>query len=386
MLHTKKSSAAETLLGLGLGLGYLTSFRFFGKVGPSEILVLISMIILFKNNFRVLFNYKRNLESFVKIYILFILILQLPIVTLTTSLITNYNTDPKFIISFIMGGVLAFLLSNASQYNQFDFSRLTFFFCSVFVGTNLITFIFFPSLTESYRYTGGAENPNQLAVYASSLSLLLIMYQKKLAIIALPVIMWIVIQTKSDNYLLTVYLTIFFYFVFIFFFHSKLKFSLKLIIFLIISTLTSLVVINVYSDELIELWLVADSGNLRLTLLQNGLEVVSQSPIVGWGAGSYSGYTAFGFYEAHNTPIDLAMQLGVFFPIVLYALMIVTVFKKIIEKEYLVAAFVVGFIVSGLFHYTARHFTFWLEFSIFYTYIFHNYNKKYINTDNKKNI
>ena len=384
MLSIKKLFAVETFLGSGLGLGYLTSLRFIGKVGLSEIMILISIIILFSKNYKIFFIYKRNLENYIKIYILFVLILQLPLVTLTTFLVTDYASDPKYIISFIMGGVLAFLLSNASQFNEFNFSKLTLFFFYTFVGTNLITFIFFPSLMEVARYTGGAENPNQLAVYATSLSLLLIIYQRKLAIIGLPAIVWIVIQTKSDNFLLTVYLTIIFYLVFVFLFHSKHKFSLRVIFFLIIATLVSSVLINVYSDELLELWLVADAGNLRATLMLNGLEVVSESPIVGWGAGSFSGFAPFGAKEAHSTPIDLAMQLGIFFPILFYGIMIVAMFRKIMDKEYLVAAFIVGFIVSGLFHFTARHFTFWVEFSIFYSYIFHNYNKKYIATDNRK--
>jgi len=223
MSSIKKLFAVETLLGIGLGLGYLTSLRFIGKIGLSEIIILISIIILFLKNHKVFFIYKRNLENYIKFYILFVLILQLPLVTLTTSLITDYNLDPKYIISFIMGGVLAFSLSNASQFNEFNFSKLTLFFFYTFVGTNLITFIFFPSSIESYRYTGGAENPNQLAIYASSLSLLLIIYQKKLAIIALPVIVWIVLQTKSDNYLLTIYLTIIFTScLFFFFFKPKI--------------------------------------------------------------------------------------------------------------------------------------------------------------------
>jgi hypothetical protein len=384
MLSIKKLFSVEAILGTGLGLGYLTSFRFIGKIGLSEILILISIIILFSKNYKVFFIYKRNLENYIKIYILFVLILQLPLVTLTTALMNDYNSDPKYIISFIMGGMLAFLLSNASQFNDFNFSRLTLFFFYGFVGTNFITFIFFPSLTEVNRYTGGAENPNQLAVYASSLSLLLLIYQRKLAIIGLPAIVWIVIQTKSDNFLLTVYLTIIFYLVFVFFFHSNHKFSLRVIFFLIISTLVSSVLINVYSDELLELWLLADRGNLRVTLMQNGLEVVSQSPVVGWGAGSFSGFRPFGAYEAHSTPIDLAMQFGIIFPILIYSIMIVAMFRKIMDKEYLVAAFIVGFIVSGFFHFTARHFTFWVELSIFYSYIFHNYNKKYIATDNRK--
>jgi O-antigen ligase len=386
MLSIRKLFAVETLLGIGLGVGYLTNLRFIGKVGLSEILILISIIILFSKNYKVFFIYKRNLENFIKGYILFILILQLPLITLTTYAITDYNSDPKYVVSFIMGGVLAFLLSNASQFNEFNFSKLTLSFFYVFVATNLITFIFFPSLLDVPRYTGGAENPNQLAFYGVSLSLLLIIYQKKLSIIAIPIILWILIQTKSDNFLLTVYLTIIFYLIFIFFFHSKFKFALKVIFFLIITVLASTFIINLYSEELLELWLVADSGNLRIALLQNGLDVVSQSPIVGWGAGSFSGFTPFGTKEAHSTPIDLAMQFGIIFPIIIYGMMIAVMFKKLEDREFLVAAFIVGFIISGLFHFSARHFTFWVEFSVFYTYIFHNYNKKNIIIGNKDNI
>ena len=41
----------------------------------------------------------------------------------------------------------------------------------------------------------------------------------------------------------------------------------------------------------------------------------------------------------------------------------------------MVISTILGFIFSGFFHYTARHFTFWVELSIFYSYAFHNYLK-----------
>ena len=375
MLSIKKLFSVETLLGIGLGLGYLTSLRFIGKIGLSEILVLISIIILLSKNYKVFFIYKRNLENYIKIYILLALFIQLPVLTLTTSIITDYNSDPKYIISFIMGGVLVFLLSNASQFNEFNFSRLTLFFFYAFVGTNLITFIFFPSLMEIYRYTGAAENPNQLMFYASSLTLLLLIYNKKLSIIGIPVVIWIVSKTQSDAYFFTLYLTILFYFLFIFFFHSKHKFSIKVIFFLICFTVLSFIIINTYSEELLEIWFAADEGGGRIMLMLNGMDVIKSSPIVGWGAGSFSGFVPFGRAEAHSTPIDLGMQLGIVFPIILYGIMFVAMFKKLKDKEYLVAAFIMGFIFSGFFHYSARHFTFWVELSIFYSYAFHNYLK-----------
>ena len=375
MLSIKKLFSVETLLGIGLGLGYLTSLRFIGKIGLSEILVLISIIILLSKNYKVFFIYKRNLENYIKIYILLALFIQLPVLTLTTSIITDYNSDPKYIISFIMGAVLAFLLSNASQFNNFNFSRLTLFFFYAFVGTNLISFIFFPSLTEVYRYAGAAENPNQLMFYASSLTLLLLIYNKKLSIIGIPVVIWIVSKTQSDAYFFTLYMTILFYFLFIFFFHSKHKFSIKVIFFLICFTVLSFIIINTYSEELLEIWFAADEGGGRIMLMLNGMDVIKLSPIVGWGAGSFSGFVPFGRAEAHSTPIDLGMQLGIVFPIILYGIMFVAMFKKLKDKEYLVAAFILGFIFSGFFHYTARHFTFWVELSIFYSYAFHNYLK-----------
>ena len=380
MLSIKKLFAVETILGLGLGLGYLTSLRFTSVIGVPEILILISILFLFMKNNQVFFLYNRNFENFIKIYILLALFVQLPVMTLTTSIITDYNSDPLYILSFIMGGMLTFLLINAVQFREFDFSKVTLFFFFSFVISNLITFIFFPSLTEIYRYEGGADNPNQLMFYASSLTLLLLIYHKKLSIIGIPIVIWIVLQTKSDAYFFTLYMTILFYFLFILFFHSKHKFSIRVIFFLICFIILSFIVINIYADQLLEIWFQADEGGRRIMLMLNGFEVVKSSPIVGWGAGSFSGYLPFGKFEAHSTPIDLAMQLGLIFPIILYCIMFVAMFKRLKEKEYLVAAFILGFIASGFFHYTARHFTFWVELSIFYSYAFHNYLKNDIPT------
>ena len=221
----------ETILGLGLGFGYLTSLRVTSVIGVPEILILISIIILFLKNSKVFFLYKRNLESYIKIYILLALFIQLPVMTLTTSITTNYNSDPIYILSFVMGGMLTFLLINAVQFREFDFSKVTLFFFFSFVISNFITFVLFPSLTESYRYEGGADNPNQLMFYSSSLTLLLLIYHKKLSIIGIPIVIWITLQSKSDAYFFTLYMTVLFYFLFIFFFHSTHKFSIRVIFF-----------------------------------------------------------------------------------------------------------------------------------------------------------
>jgi len=380
MLSIRKLFSVELLLGTGLGLGYLTSLRFFGFIGVSEILILISIILLFMRYWKVFFVYNRGVEGYIKMYILFVLFFQLPVITLVTYTLTDYNSSPWYVVSFIMGGILAFLLIQALQSQEINFQRLTHYFFYAFIGTNLITFVFFPSLLATSRYEGGADNPNQLLFYASSLSLLLLLFKKKLAIIGLPIITFIMLKTGSDAYLLTVFATVLCYFVFLFFFSTRIKFSSQFLIFFIAFFIFAFYLINTYSNELLEIWLAADEGNVRISLILNGLDVVSMSPIVGWGSGSFSGVTtSFGVSEAHSTPIDLAMQLGIFFVILLYSIMSIAVFIKVIDKEYLVAAFIVAFIISGLFHFTARHFTFWVEFSIFYSYLFHSHGvrKKY---------
>ena len=91
----------ETILGLGLGLGYLTSLRFTSVIGVPEILILISIFFLFMKNNSVFFLFNRNFYNFIKIYFFFVLFVQLPVMTLTTSIITDYNSDPIYILSFI---------------------------------------------------------------------------------------------------------------------------------------------------------------------------------------------------------------------------------------------------------------------------------------------
>lgn len=377
MLFSKKIFTIEALLGTGLGLGYLTSLRFFGLIGVSEVFIFISIIFLFMKHWKGLFFYNRGVEGYIRVYILFLLFFQLPVVTLATFTLTDYNSNPLYVISFIMGGTLAFLLIHALRFHEFDFSQLTHYFFYTFVVANLITVVFFPSSLLTTRYEGGADNPNQLLFYASSLSLLLVMYKKKLAIIGLPIITFIMLKTGSDAYLLTIFVTIFSYFVFLFFFSTRVKFSSKFLIFFIAFSIITFYLISTYSNEILEIWLRADQGNARTSLMLNGLDVVITSPLIGWGSGSFSGHTAsFGRWEAHSTPIDLAMQLGVIFPIFIYGIMLITTFGKVRDKEYFVAAFIAAFIVSSLFHYTARHFTFWVEFSIFYSYVFYNNKKK----------
>jgi O-antigen ligase len=54
-----------------------------------------------------------------------------------------------------------------------------------------------------------------------------------------------------------------------------------------------------------------DQGKIRIAAWLNGLRAMAESPLVGWGPGSFSGMTGpFQRFEAHNSLIDWGMSTG----------------------------------------------------------------------------
>lgn len=377
----RKSTIIEIMLGLGLGTGYMTGLRFTKYIGFSEILILFSIILLLLGNFKTFFFFKKNFKDYIKIYILSVILLQLPLVTLITYVGTDYNSNYSYIPAYILGGLLIFLISESVNFRKFDFSKVTLIFFLTFILSNII-FMFFNELpTVSGRYNSFSNNPNQLTFYLACLSFLMVIYQKKLSIIGLPIIIWIGFMTKSDAYFLSIFIIIFLYVLIKFIFSLNIKFYHKFTVFLISLIFLIFVLVITYSHELIDLWFKADAGGKdgggnRIMLMLNGIKVAMSSPIVGWGSGSFSGLSIFGNYEAHSSPIDLAMQFGFLLPFLLYFIMYLAFIKFLKNEEYLVAAFLTGILIIDLFGFSARHFTFWIQMSIFYNYAFYAQLKK----------
>jgi hypothetical protein len=368
----------EALLGIALGAGYLTSMRFMGLIGISEILFLIVILSLIKKNFLTLFKYEKNGESILKAYLLLSIVLVLPAVTAGTYFFSSKAAGilPEYVLSYIAGGLLTFLLLDAIRKNQINPQNLTIWFALVFILTNFISIFMYPLAYEDARYTGGASNPNQLSFYASALSLFLIMYQRKLFILIFPMIVFIMLKTRSDAYNLSLVMVAFIY-VYLKILHSKKISQAGNIIFHTLIALIALyVLMDLYEEMILDIWMSADEGNARRSLMWNGFMASIQSPIYGWGAGAFSGLDGpFQGSEAHNTFLDLSMQFGMLFSITIYILFFSSLLLFMKRHDYLAAAFIVGFIASGLFHFSGRHFTFWVELSIFLYYIFPIKNK-----------
>ena len=79
---------SELLLGLALGTGYLTKLRFFGPIGISEILILITTILLLKKYYKNLFSFSYDFKGFIKGYLGIIILFISPFITLTYFFLT----------------------------------------------------------------------------------------------------------------------------------------------------------------------------------------------------------------------------------------------------------------------------------------------------------
>ena len=366
----------EIFLGLGLGFGYLTKLRFFGPIGISELFILFVIIGLFQKFYLRIFSFSLDLKGFLKGYLFFTIFITTPIITFSQFFFNNLNSNPIYILSFAFGWLLCFLLIEAIKEGyRMDVMAKT--FAIAFIFSNLISFYFFPDSLEVTRYKGGANNPNQLLYYSSTLYLLVSLYLKKSALFIIPVLTSIMLLTGSDTYILSLSLTLFIYVFLKTFTFNFLSFNVNIIISLFFVLATTLLFFYFYSDLIFFIYNEADEGGSRIDLMYNAFLVSLSSPIFGYGLGSFSGQSPFGVWEAHNTYLDLSMQFGFIFSTAIYFLYFRFLFKQIKTKNMLVAAFTVALIVSGIFHYNARHFTFWVGIAIFYTIIFYSPSKQF---------
>jgi len=362
----------EILLGFSLGTGHLTSLRFFGPIGISEICVLIFIVRFLQQYPSHIFKFKKNFKGLIKLYFFLSIFIIAPLVTIYIFIFTNLNSDPKYIISFLMGYVLCFGLDKKIE-EGFKIKSMVRSFFIVFIITNLLGIILFPSLLDAARYEGLSTNPNQPVFYGATLILLCIMFDKKTSLFTIPFITYIMILTKSDAFYLFIACAVFFSIYSAAIMKNKFHPVLKILFYFTSTLFLILFIFVTFKEPIINIWKVADEGGARVLLVENSIKVILSSPFFGFGYGSYSGVTSpFLISEAHNTFIDFAMQYGIILPILIYLIIFNITFKLIKENKPVELSFVLAFIVITLFHFTGRHFTFWAQLGIFYNFSFKN--------------
>lgn len=364
-----KINLQEIILGVSLGTGYMTSLRFLGPIGISELLMFLFISILVINNIKKTFIFPDNEYGKIKLFMLSTVTVVFPLFTGIFYFFSEMGSEPIYILSFIAGCFLSFLLAENIN-NKINMHNVTLWFAITFIFANIVFSQVNPDVLSTVRYSGAAKNPNQLVFYATSLTLLLVIYNKFAALICSPFILYFMLRVGSDAYILSLYVSAILFFIFYFLFLINLNKKLK-ITFLLFVTLTILVISStLYSQEIKNLWLNADEGNSRTTLMYNALIASIKSPLFGYGAGSFSTFDFNNNAEAHNTFLDLAMQFGFLFPIIIYYIFIKYFLYKFEQKKSLECAFFIAFIISGLFHFSGRHFVFWVEIGVFMSFIY----------------
>lgn len=380
-IKISKSNILGLLLGVAAGTGHATSLRFSGAIGFSEILFLMIASYLFYKSPRFYLKKGHFSEFVIRSYLLISVLLVMPIVTIIVYFFSKnlFLSTPVYILSFSLGVVLMFLIIETTKENLVNLKLATLMFAMTFIFMNAYAFLFDDSAFYEGRYIGFANNPNQLMLYITSIMLMLAIYSRSFFFVFLPFLIFIGIVSRSDTFLVAIFSAVSVFTLLITFNHFKIKFYLRLIIIFIFLIAIVLLAVFFYIDDLIIFLKVSDNQELkRLNLIYNAFLVTMQSPIFGWGAGSFSGiFNPFEGMEAHNNALDLSMQFGILFPIIIYFIMLTALIKSISRRDHLLASIITAFLVSGLFNFSARHFIFWLDISFLFQYVYLNVKNFY---------
>lgn len=319
----QKMTLKSLLLGGGLGLSHLTSFRFLPGFGWGEILILCYVLIGY-NYYREIFRFSRDFSGFFRLAFAF----SCTVLVFNSFYSYAIGLDVDFIyifsywVSFLVLSILLFDLSNGLDVKIFFISFMTVFILSYFSFSNF-RFDYFITHGELglRRDKAGAFNPNQILFYLEALFLLTVLYRARffLSLFLFLVLFVIAIMIGSDTGILMFLL--FFVGFFIFKFRDILFRDLNIVyyIFFVIVLFSLLIFIFFDFSFFQQIWLAADEGNTRILLAMNGIHGLILSPLFGFGLVAISGLSApLSGWEAHNTFIDLAGTFGIPFAILVY--------------------------------------------------------------------
>lgn len=264
----------------------------------------------------------------------------------------------------------------------------------VIVGTVVFTFLliwwkmispYFLGLGlvfEDLRFTGGAVNPNQLALFfvpIPALALFLWQYKrdflkKIIFLIIFGASIWVGLSTGSKALLVAFIFMLSIFPVLIV--YQRTQFSTRVLVVAIFLILLCLVIILNFTvvensfAGLIAWFHHLDEDGSRAILWIHGLKTALESPLVGYGPGTVINFPpdfcvdGQNTIDAHNSFIDLLMQAG-FLGLILY---LVFLKESLVLKNniYLTIAFL-SLLVFSLSHFVLRQPIFWMYLIMIYS-------------------
>ena len=368
----ERNLLVSIVLGLGLGTAYMTQLRLFSYLGVSELCFLLLALLLYFFRISSLTPFSKIPTEIIRIFLVLWLIFVVPINTIV-HFQYGKNSDimqPVYVLPFVYSGLLLLLLPNMiskGEVNLHTVIKLSFF---IFLITSFFSFFLPDSYYGEIRFRGLANNPNQYAYYLLSLSFILVLIDYKKFIWLSPIVAYLGLKSGSDAFYLAVIVFFFSYVYskFLYFnqFSVNQNFLICGIVFIVCVTLIYYLDLPI-KDYLIQAWFSADEGGGRLTLFLHGIEAALSAPLTGLGVGSFSGINApFEGFEAHNNIIDLAAQFGIFFSFLVHFFLIICLILFIKQRWHMAFGMGSAYLVSGMFHYTGRHFIFWVILAILF--------------------
>jgi hypothetical protein len=350
----------EALAGVAVALTLLTNYRSDMGVGPGEIgLVLAIMVGMFRAAGFGRFRYPDDAWRMPFLLIAYVVAILLPL-TLIGLLAETIGTSLRDWVAYLLSFV--FILSLRSGRADIALMGKAFLLA---LAIALLYQYMSGGLSAWYanRFTGGARNPNQLALYCACAGLISVVAFRwtLLRICSIAFFCVFGILARSDAY------------------HAALaavlvtglicllvpwRYSLSIGLPLILGTLALTVAYGGEIDQVAGVaWRGADEGGGRLILYMNGVEAWLSSPlsvVLGNGAGNYSGLTGpFQLSESHNTPVDLLSIGGVVGLLVFYWYPVKFAFQIYSDRRVALFAFYAGLLVFSLFHFVIRHPVWW---------------------------
>lgn len=351
------------LLGASLALMLQTGLRFNEIFGAGEILLILYVIwTIFDVTFRGEKIVLSQIDDFTKIYAAILFFIITP-ATLYSYLNYVPGSSPRDLAAYFFSLVIALWLPRTGAGAR---TLVISFLIVLFISVG-VQYIFGGGASYYFsRFSGGAKNPNQLALYmATSLVFAAMLPGIFVRTFVVIISLFFGIISGSDAYLAFVVTACIAFFVL-----SLFPPRLVLTFFPLFLAFAYFVVTDTtVSHFIIEHALDSDQGNSRPQLALSAFDAWTDGLlpfIFGYGAGNYSGlYGAFGMAEAHNTIMDMATIAGIFGIFLFPVMPLIILFKSLANNLKFAPAVFFGLIIFSLFHFVGRQPVFWVSVIFF---------------------
>ena len=353
----------EWLTGSCLALVLQTNYRLAGGIGIGEVGLAAFIVLapLLRESSPSLSNAAS--ERFSRSFLLYLVMCLLPSTIFTALGAWGTSIDPSIAWRDYFAYVLSGLLIWVMAARRFDIASCARAFTVCTLAVTLFQYRFGgPEAWYGMRFTGGAKNPNQLALYCVC-GMAATVAHTRLPQYRLPLLAGFAMMgfaCRSDAFMLTL-MTIAAVFA------MAVLCPPRYLWIGIIAVGAVVMYVAAFStalhDALGDRWGDADQGGTRLTLLLNGLAAWQQSwwtLLLGNGSGAFSGKIApFEGDEAHNTIVDTLAIGGVVGVAALFWYPLQTTWDAYGRGKPLLFATMTGVLAFACFHYVGRHPVFW---------------------------